>query len=160
MDIADENGKAIATNGESYDLSDTNYFKRAFTGETLISDLTVSKEDGSIILVVATPITYNGKITGVLVAVRDGHILSDLISDIKIAETGYAYIIDNNGLIISHKDKKTVAQQINLLEISKKDKNYQRLTDLTKKMITGEAGSGQYYYEGVEKIMVFLIRGN
>lgn len=153
MDIADMKGNAISTTGKTYDLSDRDYFKKALSGETVISDLIVSKDDGSVILVVATPIIYNGEITGILVAVRDGNNISALIKDIVIAKTGYAYVIDGQGVIIGHKDKETVAQQKNLLEISKQDKNYQRLTDLTEKMIKGESGTGKYYYQGIEKIM-------
>ncbi|QXM07187.1 methyl-accepting chemotaxis protein [Crassaminicella indica] len=153
MEIVDPSGKAVDTNGKVYDLSDQEYFKNALKGETLMSDLIVRKADGALILAVATPIKHDGKIIGVLVAIRDGNNLSKLIEDITIGKSGYAYVIDHEGTIIGHKDRALVKERYNLLEMVKSDEKYKALAVLTEKMIERASGTGRYYFQGKDKIM-------
>ncbi|QZY55917.1 methyl-accepting chemotaxis protein [Crassaminicella profunda] len=153
MDIVNVEGEGIGTDGKTYDLREREYFKRAIQGETAISDLLVSKRNQSLIIVYATPIKYNGKITGVLVAVRDGKNFSQIISDIKIGKTGYAYIVNQEGKIVAHKDVNKVIEGGDMLEELKKDQSLKDLKILVKKMIAGEKGSGEYDYKGINKII-------
>lgn len=44
----------------------------------------------------------------------NGMFLSDIVKRIQIGETGGAYIINENGTTIAHKDEQVVAQQENL----------------------------------------------
>ncbi|WZL71852.1 methyl-accepting chemotaxis protein [Clostridiaceae bacterium 35-E11] len=153
MDIADKNGYAIATDGKTYDLQDREYFQRALKGETVISDLLISKSDGSLIVIYATPIQYNGEVTGVLVAVRDAKSFSQIVSDIQIGKTGYAYIVDKTGDIIAHKDIKNVLEGRNLLEEAKNDEVLTTMGNVVRSMVAGEVGSGEYEEDGTNKIV-------
>lgn len=153
MDYADLNGNAIATNGKPVNLSDRDYFQKAKNGETSMSELLVSKQDNSIIMAFAAPVKSEGKIIGVVVGIKDGRTLSEMTKDITIGKSGYAYIIDENGIIIGHKDEKLVIDKYNLLEASKQNKDYEELTKLTQRMINKETGSGEYYFDGVNKVL-------
>lgn len=153
MDYADLNGNAIATNGKPVNLNDRDYFQKAKNGETSMSELLVSKQDNSIIMAFAAPVKSEGKIIGVVVGIKDGRTLSEMTKDITIGKSGYAYIIDENGIIIGHKDEKLVIDKYNLLEASKQNKDYEELTKLTQKMINKETGSGEYYFNGVNKVL-------
>lgn len=159
MHLADLKGITRCTDGNSYDLSDREYFKRSLNGETVISDLIVSKVDGTLVLVFATPIKNDGNITGVLVAIRDGHNLSKLIEDLTIGESGYAYVIDHKGTIIGHKNIDLVKEKYNLLEKAKSDETLEALAQLTEKMIGGESGVGKYYFQGQGKMMGYASIG-
>ncbi|QZY54802.1 methyl-accepting chemotaxis protein [Crassaminicella profunda] len=153
MHLVDLNGRTIATDGKTYDLSNRGYVQKALKGETLISDLTISKADGAIIIPVATPIKNNGKIIGALVAIRDGDNLSQLIEDITIGTSGFAYVIDDKGTIIGHKNRDLVKEQYNLLQAVKSDEKHKVLATLTEQMIDGQSGTGKYYFQGQDKIM-------
>jgi methyl-accepting chemotaxis protein len=153
MDLVDINGYAVDTKGGAYDLRDRDYIKKALNGETVMSDLIVSKADGKLILAVATPIKKDEKIIGALVAIRDGHNLSKLIEDITIGTSGYAYVIDHQGTIIGHKDIDLIKEKYNLLQKAKRDGKLKALAQLTEKMISKESGSGEYYFQGQDKIM-------
>ncbi len=153
MDYADLNGNAIATNGKPVNLSDRDYFQKAKNGETSMSELLVSKQDNSIIMAFAAPVKSEGKIIGVVVGIKDGRTLNEMTKDITIGKSGYAYIIDGNGIIIGHKDEQLVTDKYNLLEASKQNKDYEELTKLTQKMINKETGSGEYYFNGVNKVL-------
>ena len=153
MGISDVNGNAVDHTGNTYNLSDKEYFQKAIKGESILSNPTISKQDGSAILGYAVPIRYDGQITGVLIAVRDGHGLSTIANSIKIGERGYAYIINEKGEIIGHKDKQVVLDKFNLLDAAKSDKKMEELALLTEQMIDGESGTGKYWYKGDGKIM-------
>ncbi len=153
MDIADLNGNAVPTQGDPLDIHDREYFKRAVKGETVISDILESKQNpGSYIVIYATPLNHNGKITGVLVAVRDAVEFSEIISDITLGETGYAYIVNNHGTVVADKDVERVRTQSNILKDSQKN-NIKSLEEIATKMINGETGSGLYEYKDDEKIV-------
>ena len=153
MYVIDSTGQGTNTEGTVLNLSDREYFQKTLMGDSNISDPLVSREDGSVIIVYAVPITYNGRITGALIAIRDGNALSAIVDSIKIGEYGYAYIINQKGEIIGHKDKQAVMEQFNLLKAAKSDKKMEDLAQLSEKMIAGESGTGNYWYKGEDKIM-------
>lgn len=153
MDLADKNGVAKTTTGKTLDISDREYFKKAISGQSNVSDPLVSKEDGSIVLIYAVPIKSGNEIIGALISVRDGNILSEITNDIKYGAIGQCFVINNKGVKVAHYDKKLVINGDNDIENVKKDINLKELADLEQKMIRGEKGTGQYEYNGVVKFM-------
>jgi methyl-accepting chemotaxis protein len=152
MDIIELDGTAYATSGKTYSLGHRDYFKRAMTDKSVISDLLTSADDGSTIVVYATPIKYQGKISGVLIAVKHAIDFSELLADITVGETGYAYAVNSEGTIVADKDINRV-NKVNLLEESKANKSLDKLEKLLTKMIEKENGSGIYSYDGIEKMI-------
>ncbi|QZY57260.1 methyl-accepting chemotaxis protein [Crassaminicella profunda] len=150
MDVVDKNGYAIATNGKKYDLKDRVYFQKAIKGERVVTKPIVSKEDGSLIMAFAVPIKDNKQITGVLVAIMDANVLSEMVEAVIYEKTGYAYIIDEKGTIIGHKNRDFVLKEYNLIE---NDKNSKGLVGLTQEMIAGKKGVGEYDFLGAHKLM-------
>lgn len=145
VDYIDVSGHAVATNGRTYELKDRTFFQKAMNGESNISDPLVSKEDGTIIIVYAVPIQYNGKVTGVIAAVRDGSDLSNIVSDITIGDNGETFIINKEGTLVAHKDSSLVLDSHNLLKSSAENENIKGLSDLVNKMINAETGVGDYH---------------
>ncbi|MGF7058009.1 methyl-accepting chemotaxis protein [Brassicibacter mesophilus] len=155
MDLVDLNGHAVATNGKTYELKDREYFQKALKGESSVSDPIVSKEDGSIIIAYSVPIKHNGRVTGAIIAIRDGSDLSKTVSDIVIEETGNAFIVNKEGTLVAHQDKNLVLEKYSLLNIDSEDTNYKGLSELVNKMINGETSTGEYYREGNKQLMGF-----
>ena len=153
MYIVDKSGKCTSTNGNNVDISDREYVKNSLEGESCISDIIVSKANkNSLVIAYATPIKHNNKITGSLVAIRDGKSLSKLVSDITIGESGYTIVLNSEGTIVGHKDIEMVTSRTNLYNESLKNKNSEELSMITKKIMDRETGSGEYYYNGKQKI--------
>lgn len=75
--------------GEKYEV--TGYLEKALNGETTIST-TEYDNNNELVIRVAAPYEY-----GVLLGTYNGSVLSDLISDLRIGESGNAFIIDNTG---------------------------------------------------------------
>ena len=112
MDVADLSGKTL----KDENIMDTEYFKSASEGTTYISSPVI--DGGSQIIFVAAPVwkdgIYQSEISGVVYAKMNGMFLSDIVKRIQIGETGGAYIINENGTTIAHKDEQVVAQEENL----------------------------------------------
>ncbi len=126
--------------GESFAGKD--YITRAINGETTIST-TEFDSTNALVIRVATPYDY-----GVLLATYDGHILSDLVKDLRIAETGNAFMIDSTGTMIANMSPELVEQRQNFIEFAKTDKSYDSAAQMYQIMIGGASGVGQYDYKG------------
>ncbi|MFZ7133600.1 MAG: methyl-accepting chemotaxis protein [Eubacteriales bacterium] len=151
MSIVDNNGIAKSSTGSDVDVKDREYYKKAITGNSAVSDPIISKEDGSVIVVYAVPIKSNNEITGVVLAVKDGMELGSIIKDITYEDTGYAYMINNQGTIIAHPQQDLVINMENFIQKSKEDESFIELAEVNQLMIEGEKGFDTYDYEGFHK---------
>lgn len=150
--IGNLQGESTTFANAKINLKDRPYYQKALTGNNAVSDPIVSKEDGSIIYTLAVPIKDStGKIVGVLVGARNGVELSNITNDIVIGKTGNTYMLSNTGNIIAHNDAELVKNKENIIEKSAKDPSLKALAEIQKKMIAGEAGHGEYAYNGVVK---------
>ncbi|GMQ56534.1 methyl-accepting chemotaxis protein [Vallitalea sediminicola] len=153
MYIVDKTGNGPSTTGDNIDLSDKEYIKKSLEGESCVSDILISNVDShSLVMAYSTPIKYNNEIIGILVAIRDGSSLSELVSDITPGESGYSFVVNSEGIIVGHKDIELVTNRTNLYQESIENKNHLQLSKITKKMMNKEVGSGEYYYFGNHKI--------
>ena len=85
------------------------FFSKAAAGETVISAPYQSPYTGRGIMDIATPITINGVIKGVLYSTLSLQNFFDLyVAPINIGQRGFAYLMDKNGMIIAHKDASLV----------------------------------------------------
>ncbi|OCS94455.1 methyl-accepting chemotaxis protein [Caryophanon latum] len=114
--IVDEKGIAHYTDGSTSDLADRDYIQAAFEGKTVLSDIVISRVTGEPVLMLATPIETASKETALLLARVDGYILSDVVDTIEIGETGYAFIINNEGVMQGHINREYVKEQMNYIE--------------------------------------------
>ncbi len=153
MGIADKNGKLLSSDGSSVDINDTEYFQKAMSGEKSVTDPNVSKVDGSLVLIYAVPIKNNNQVVGVLVVVKDGYLLCDIIGDITFGKTGKAFMINKKGTTIAHSNKDFVKNFDNNFDNFKKDPKLESLVILEKKMTEGKMGVGEYQYDGVVKYL-------
>ena len=155
--FADKDGNATVFNSkrETTNIANREYFQSALKGEPSVSDLIISSATGELVLIFAAPVYKQGELVGVVYGRRDGHALSEIISTVNYRNTGYAYMVNNQGVTVGHKNTDLVLAQDNDIENMKTDESLRPLGELTQKMITRVAGSGEYTYEGVEKLVGF-----
>lgn len=153
--FADKNGNAtfFNTKRDTTNISSRYYFQTALKGEPVVSDLLISYTSGELSLYFATPVYQHGEIIGVFYGRRDGTALSEIIRDISYRKTGYAYMVNNQGVTVAHKNTDLVLAQDNDIENMKTDESLRELGELTKHMTTRTVGSGTYTYNGVKKIV-------
>lgn len=149
--VADLNGNAYYSNGSKAMLADRAYFQQAKSGNIVISDPVVAQIDGKLVTVVAAPIIKDGKIIGVLGGTVTIDDLIQLVLNIKVAESGYAFVTQSDGLTIIHPDKEAVMKNNPL-----KDANADpALRALTERMVKGEEGVVKDNFGGIAKYVVF-----
>ena len=151
ISIGDKNGNAKATDGTTINLKDRDYYQKALSGKSNVSDPLIGKVTNSVEVKYAVPIKNNNEVVGVLFETRDGNQLSELTNQVKVGTTGYAFMIKKDGVNIANTNKNLVLKMYNPIEEAKKDSKLQALADIEKKMGAGETGIGQYIYGGVNK---------
>ena len=151
LGIGDLNGNVKFTNGSTSNLSDREYYQKALSGVSSVSDPVVSKLDGTLVLSFAVPIAENGNISGVLMGTRDGNELSVLTKDIKYGTSGAAFMVSDKGITIAHADSNMVMNMYNAVEEAKKDPSMREAAAITERMARGESGAAEYTFNAVKK---------
>lgn len=130
-------------------IADRDYFQEAKkTGSAFIGNITRSKTTDKLICVICVPVTDKSQgFIGTVGLVIKVEFLTHLISDRKIGKTGYGFMVDKNGLVLSH----PVPKNILSLNISK----LQGMEQIVKRMLSGEKGVEEYVYKGTDKIAGF-----
>lgn len=149
--IIDMNGQARYTNGEQRDLSDRDFFKQARSGKTLVGDPVVSKVDGKIVSSAIAPIIKDGVIVGCLAGTLNTEEIIKLINEIKAGQTGYAYALQGNGLVMFHPNKDLLLKA-NLLTDAAVDASQKKLAG---RMVKGEHGVASYTENGQAKYLAY-----
>lgn len=144
LGIVYPDGTAYYHDGTIAKLGDRKYVKKAFNGETNLSDVLISRVTNEPVVMFATPIKKDGQIVGVLIGRRDGNALSNITNDIVYGKTGYAYIINDKGVVVAHKDKDKVLNQWNPIEEAKNNKEFESVEKTVKNMITNKTGIESY----------------
>jgi len=149
MVVVSPDGKARYVKSDSVVLlDDQEYVQQALNGEKNVSDVIISRETNSAVLMFAVPIENKGKIVGVLIARRDGNALNDVTDAMGFGEEGYAYVVNKKGTIVSHPNREFVMSQTNIIEESKTDETFVSVAAMLKKTLVEERGLGRYKFKG------------
>lgn len=141
--------RSASGNDVGVSFAGKDYIERALKGETTTST-TEFDSTNTLVIRVATAYDY-----GVLLATYDGHILSDLVKDLRIAKTGNVFMLDNTGTMIANMRPELVEQRQNFIEFAKTDKSYASAGKLYQTMIGGTAGVGQYDYKNQTRLCYY-----
>jgi methyl-accepting chemotaxis protein len=110
----------------------------------VISKVLASRTSGNPVVVVATPIKDGETVRGVLEISLDLNTFSaQYISSRKVLETGYAFMFDDQGIVIAHPDKSKIFKT--------KLSDY----DWGRKMMEMQTGELRYVFDGVDKSTIF-----
>lgn len=151
------NADGACLDGNNY--SDREYFKNAMQGKTTITEPTVSRVTGELLMIFAGPIWANGEVgstvTGCIFAVPDPEFLNDIVRGINISENCDAYIIDKHGDTIADVDSELVKKGENIEALAQSDSTYSTLAGFHAKMRAGESGFGEYSLNGTSKYLAY-----
>lgn len=152
---ATREGEIIREDGAKANIVDKDFFQEAMKGGQSIGSPSMNQISGTMRFNISVPITYQEKIDYALIATFDVDKLIEMISEVKIGETGNAYIIDETGRTIAHNNKELVLKEENVFELAKEDKKLEPLAQIHEKMTKGENGIGRYKYNGMNKIVAY-----
>lgn len=150
--VTDPAGKLYTgerSDGSEYkgsDVSSRDYFQQARkTGEAVVGDLVVSKSTGELISVVCAPIfTDKKEFLGIFGMPINAAALTDIVTRKTLGETGYAFMVNERGVIIAH-PKTEYLLKLNITEL-------QGMESITRAMLAGEAGVEAYVFKDIAKI--------
>lgn len=153
MDFCDIHGTRYS-GSTLLSIGDREWYKKALSGKSNLSDPLRSRLDGSLVFVGAVPVyDTSGRLIRVLTATIKGTAMSSIVSDIVIGKTGQCFVVDKNGTIIAHKDLSLVDKQMNTIEAAKTDKTYDSVAAYTKTAISSNIETlGYYTYKDVNYI--------
>jgi methyl-accepting chemotaxis protein len=143
-------GVAFAASDPSYvgvSFADRPYIKTALGGTPNAGAAVISKVTKKPVVPVAAPIRSGEGVVGAYVLILNAQFLDDLILGEKIGKSGYAYVVDQTGLIIAHPVAANVFKT-NLAELD-------GTREFTKKMVAGESGVSNYVFQGIAKTAGF-----
>jgi methyl-accepting chemotaxis protein len=127
-------------------VSARNYFKTALNGTPNVGAVTISVATGRVVCTAAAPVYgSSGKtVTGVAMMSMELKYLTDIIDKIKIGKTGYAYIVDKNGLYVHHPVKENILK-VNISQVK-------GMEGIAKLVGQGKSGIEGYELEGIKKV--------
>ncbi len=106
----------------------------------------VGDENGIIVSPIDPERPGSGRFHGVLVGSFDPQIIArNIISLIVSGKTGYAWVLDEDGIFVAHHEKEFIGRYA--FEVRKEinpDISYEAVERIQKKMIAGEEGVGRY----------------
>ena len=135
------------------DLSDRSYFYTARQGKANISDPifvrgpSSSKWTGVPMLITAAPIRLKNEFIGMIAITHELNTISSKMKTIKLGETGYAYIINTDGMAIIHPNQELV-MTVNV-------NNEPGMKHIAKWLKDMKPLAGNYSFRGKEKIAGF-----
>ena len=152
MLMVDMDGKLIASSGANVrnDYSDASWFASARDKQDIHYEYRMSRDLGKNVVTFSYPIfDKSNKPIGILTARMSDKIIRDMMEDLidELVEQGntgsYPYILDSEGTLLWH----PVAEKMGSENIANRD---DALGEIAQNMNSGERGSGEYTYEGVE----------
>ncbi len=155
LTIIDVNGDSFNGNGKEQNLADREYFTKAMAGESNLTDPTIGKSTGQLLVFYAVPIREGDKIIGVLQEVQDGTNLSLLTNEVKYGQNGFAYMVKSDGTIIAHTDSELVLNCENVIETGKTDEAYADYAKAVEQTIDEKNGFASYTKDGKEQYIGF-----
>ena len=145
--VIGEDGVAVAATQKDLvgqlNVADRGYFRNNLAGKVGY-EVVKSRVSGEPILVLAVPITLQGRPQGACIgAVRIAYFDEQYVKPVKVAQRGYAYLVDQEGIFLAHVDPKNV--------LTKGIGDY----DWGRKMLAEGSGFQVYDWKGVSKVVSF-----
>lgn len=140
--LVDQAGDAVCSSEQgaerSQNVAGREYFQHAIAGKTSVSGVLKSKTSAEPVVVVAAPVLERGVPVGVLLGALDlRYSMRLFVENVKIGESGYAFVADRNGTICSHPDPRLVLT-----------KNLKDFPEFGLEMFNQRNGVKTYSYEG------------
>lgn len=142
-------GTTIANTGlQDFKLDERHYFKLAMEGKANIDTPTLSKATGNLVAPIAVPIYQGNQVVGMLGATIKAEKISEITSEVKIGETGYAFLINQETTVVSHPDKNRILN-------NKLSEDLPEIKDVFQRMTSLEKGIAEYEFDGEAKYMAY-----
>jgi signal transduction histidine kinase len=100
------------------DHTEAPYFTAARAGETYFGPVMFPQDSFEPRIIIAVPVEpFKGSVEGILAAEVNVRYVLDVIQEIQVGESGYAYVVSGTGTLVAHPDLQLVLQNKNLSDL-------------------------------------------
>lgn len=111
---------ADGSSSTGYNYAEEDYFKQCKeTMKPYISD--IMNDGEQMIFLLEVPIITDGRFDGIVYGGIDADFLSDIVVNLAMGNDGVAYVLDNKGNVIGHRERSVVEEGSNMIEAAKTD---------------------------------------
>ena len=145
--IVDKDGEGFNSEGKSVNIKDRDYFKKAISGESSISEPITSKLQNVDSMLYATPMKdYDGNIIGAVCLNKSIDLLTSLCSAVVVGKSGHPVIISRStGTIIGcagvYEGRNWVEEHLTFADLAQTNNGYSELAKIAELMKQGKTGS-------------------
>ena len=156
LNIMDRNNRMHLSDGSTVDVSKVKWVQ-GNKEENHASEPFLSPIFNKIVVAFTVPVYDDHRqYIATIAAFTEGSFLSDMVDDIVVGQTGYAYMTDEDGVYIAHKDQKVVDEMNCPLQEAKNDKTLESLAQfLNHALETDDTEVGYYDFKGASYIASF-----
>lgn len=134
--IMDMSGMAYFTDtNELKDLSKEDFFKTASEGKPFVTEPFIKENEKQCITTLTLPIKNSDqKMIGILCGTIDLKDINKIVQNVKLGQTGYAFLLNKSGDFVAHKNMDLVFKKTNLLKQAKENQKLQPVAELVLEM--------------------------
>jgi len=152
--LADSQGNIRAATDRSYlgvSIQEREYFRQALSGQPHIGVPEKNKVTNEPFIPLSAPIRAPGtsRVLGVMVIIYNIDFIWDDIKNSHIGETGFAFVTDNQGVVIAHPDSS--------ITFTTSLQNLDGMDEIHHRIIKGESGVETYSFDGIPKTAGFAV---
>lgn len=156
MGLATPDGKLTLTNGAVIDIKDADYFKKASSGVSYVSEPFTSNINNSSIIAISSPIKNSDNTTNVIVAFKFGDDLSNISKKISFLNSGKAFVVNSNGKLLGYSNNSYVQKGKYITDLLK-NTDGSSVDDLVNLISSGKSGSQSVTCDGAEQLLSYSI---
>ncbi|HWR40582.1 MAG TPA: cache domain-containing protein [Patescibacteria group bacterium] len=138
--LADTSGHYFDTLGKAGEFEVADFFERVLTTQNVAISKAFISSSGKTAITMGFPVMENKQVIGVVGGVLPVEKLAKRIGDVDLGVTGYAYVVEEGGMIVFHPKKEVAMKQNALQDITDDPKFIEAIKDVGKK----ESGVIQY----------------
>ncbi len=149
----DGNVSIVKKGADGTNIKDREYFQQVLKEKkSVVSQPLAHRVTKEMTFFYASPIVNDGKLVGVLVASENMANISEEAALISWGQTGYAYVIDDNGVVVVHPAKEIVGVLNSSIE---SDKIPPELARATRDGMAGRSGRVEYFFNGKDQMNAY-----
>ncbi|BCZ47514.1 methyl-accepting chemotaxis protein [Clostridium gelidum] len=156
MGIATSDGKLTLTNGAVIDIKDSDYFKKASSGSSYVSEPFLNSLNNSSVIAISAPIRDINNHIDVLVAFKFGDELSNISKKISFLNSGKAFVVNSNGKLLGYSNNSYVQKGKNITDLLK-NTDGSNVDDLVNLISLGKSGSKDVVCDDTQQILSYSI---
>jgi len=154
LGYVDSDGATMLPDKKGFaDVSQELYFNISSQGGSFVTTPYMDEALGQLVILFSVPVyksgdSLSGEIVGVLFGKVDGYYLSEITDSVKLGDTGMAYMVDSEGVIISHVERERVLNKENAIVDLADVPGFESLISMLQVVVGNESGCTTYSYNG------------